>query len=81
MASIRAENIKPWGMSSPSTDSAGVHMRTKAYIDPSNNACMIPREQTRQLENIVDVADEKFSNIDALRSPKRNMYYSSYNNA
>ena len=66
---MRAEKIRPWGMSSDSTESAGVHISTKAYIDPSNSAWMTPSEQTRQSEKIVEVADEKLSTRDADEFP------------
>ena len=61
--------MSPWGMSSDSTESAGVHMSTKAYMDPSNKAWITPNEQTRQSEKMVEVADEKLSARDAEEFP------------
>jgi len=37
-ANMSAENIKPCGMSGFSSDNEGVHIKTKAYIEPSNRA-------------------------------------------
>ena len=47
--SISAEKIRPWGIFESSVDSDGVHINTKAYIEPSNSAWMTPSDEIAQL--------------------------------
>lgn len=42
-ANMKVAKMKPWGISSSFGLKAGVHRKTKVYIEPSNNDCIAPR--------------------------------------